>query len=274
MQDKWYKAPDYFSKDISLNFKFTSILHKEKSKYQTIKILQTPLFGKVMLLNGFVMVTEKDEKAYHEMLVHPAMTAHPNPENILIIGGGDGGAIREILKYHVKKITMIEIDKRVIEISKKFFPGLSEGYKDKRVEIVIADAVTYVKKEKRKFDVIFVDSADPAGKGAMLTGKEFIHNTAKNLSPDIWVSQAESAFYGIKFRKKYIPVLNEFFNIVKIYQANIPSYGGGWIFAFASNTIDPLIPRREPKAKLEYYNTPLHHASFQLPEYLKIPGDN
>ncbi|MFA5032442.1 MAG: polyamine aminopropyltransferase [bacterium] len=264
----WYKGSDYFSQDFCISFKVNSIIHKEKSKYQTIEIVDTPAFGKMLLLDGFIMTTDKDEKAYHEMLVHPAMTVHPDPKKVLVIGGGDGGTVREILKYPVNKITLVEIDKKVIETSKKFLPELSKGLNDPRVEVVIMDAAVYVKKAKEKYDIILVDSAGTRGPGVVLCEKEFLNNTIKNISPDIWVAQSESIFWGNDFRKTYSATLKKLFNIVRTYLTYISSYGGAWTFTFASDTLDPLIPRREAKGKLWYYNTVVHHAAFQLPEHL------
>ncbi|MDD5528420.1 MAG: polyamine aminopropyltransferase [bacterium] len=274
-KDTWYKGADYFSQDFCISFKVNSTIHKEKSKYQTIEIVDTPAFGKMLLLDGFIMTTDKDEKAYHEMLVHPAMTVHPDPKKVLIIGGGDGGTVREVLKYPVNKITLVEIDEKVIETSKKFLPELSKGLNDPRVEVVIMDAAVYAKKAKEKYDIILVDSAGTRGPGVVLCEKEFLNNTVKNISPDIWVAQSESIFWGNDFRKTYTTTLKKLFNIVRTYLTYILSYGGAWTFTFASNTLDPLIPRREAKGKLWYYNTVVHHAAFQLPEHLsKTKSEN
>lgn len=264
----WYKGANYFSQDFFINFKVDSTVHKEKSKYQTIEIVNTPAFGKMLLLDGFIMTADRDEKAYHEMLVHPAMTVHPEPKKVLIIGGGDGGALREVLKHPVDKVTLVEIDERVVNVSKEFLPELSKGFDDPRTEVVIMDAAIYVKEKKEKYDIILVDSSNPMGPGAVLCKESFLSNAIENISPDIWVAQSESVFLGNEFRKIYTANLKKFFNIVNIYLTYVSSYGGAWTFTFASDTIDPLIPRREPKGKLWYYNTMVHHAAFQLPEHL------
>jgi spermidine synthase len=270
-KDFWYTEAGYFlNPGFRLTFKVKEVLHKEKSPYQVIEVIDTYTFGKILLLDGIVMFTEKDEYAYHEMLVHPAMVVHPDPQNILIIGGGDGGTVREILKYKVAKITVVDIDKRVIEVCKKYFPEMTKGFFDSRVEIINEDGAVYVKETKNKFDIIFVDSTDPTGPGATLVEKEFLENGAKILasSESIWVAQTESSFQSEDFLKEYIGRAKKIFKIVKVYQTEVPSYGGGWMFTIASQKTDPLVSKRASPSGLKYYNSKIHQACFALPEYL------
>jgi len=270
-KELWYQERGFFSSGFRVNFKVKKSLHKEQTPYQTIEVIDTYTFGKMLLLDGFVMLTERDESAYHEMLVHPAMVTHPAPQNILVIGGGDGGTIREILKYPVKKVTLVDIDKRVIEISREYFPELSKGFFDSRVEVVNADGTQYIKAKHRKFDIIFIDSTDPAGPGAVLVESDFLRNGASILNQEgIWVAQSELPFFAKKFLKSYTNNLKKLFKIVRVYLTEVPSYGGAWAFTFASNKIDPLTPNRQAPSGLKYYNSKIHHASFVLPEYLHI----
>ncbi|MDI6840933.1 MAG: polyamine aminopropyltransferase [bacterium] len=269
-RELWYTQKSYFSPYLQQDFKVKKKLHKEKTPYQTIEVIDTYEFGRMLILDGVVMVTERDEFAYHEMLVHPAMIVHPNPKRIAVIGGGDGGTVREILKYEVDEIKLIEIDKRVIDVSNEYFPELTKGLKDWRVEIINTDGALWVKKEKGKFDIIFVDSTDPIGPGARLVEDDFLNVGANLLNSDgIWVAQTETPFYITDFVKSYNKKLKKLFKIVRVYLAEVPSYGGVWSFTFASQKIDPLSPKRTPPAGLKYYNPDIHIASFALPQYLK-----
>ncbi len=276
-KELWYTEKGVFSPGFQLNFKIKESLHKEQTPYQLIEVIDTYTFGKMLLLDGLVMLTELDECAYHEMLVHPAMVTHPDPQNILVIGGGDGGTIREILKYPIKKVTLVDIDKRVIEVSQEYFPELSKGgFLDPRVEVVNADGTQYVKEQNEKFDIIFIDSTDPTGPGAVLVESDFLKDGAANLVEDgIWVAQSESPFFAPEFLKTYTNNLKKLFKIVKVYLTEVPSYGGVWAFTFASNKIDPLAPKRTApfhrilRTGLKYYNPETHQACFTLPEYLR-----
>lgn len=270
-KELWYTEAGYFTvPSYRLTFKVKNLLHKEQSPYQLIEVIDTYAFGKMLLLDGLVMLTEADEYAYHEMLVHPAMVVHPEPKNILVIGGGDGGAVREILKYEIAQITVVDIDERVIEIAKRYFPDISNGFSDPRVKVINQDGALYMKSGDN-FDIIFVDSTDPCGPGATLVGQEFLENGAKRLTSQksIWVAQTESSFQTKDFLASYVAKLKNLFKIVKTYWATVPSYGGGWTFTFASHTTDPLIIKRQPPRELKYYNLKIHKASFSLPEYLR-----
>lgn len=270
-KELWYTEAGYFTvPSYRLTFKVKKLLHKEQSQYQLIEVIDTYAFGKMLLLDGLVMLTEADEYAYHEMLVHPAMVVHPEPKNILVIGGGDGGTVREVLKYQVAQVTVVDIDKRVLEVAKQYFPQISKGFDDPRVKIINQDGALYVKGE-HKFDIIFVDSTDPTGPAATLVREDFLENGAKRLASkeSIWVAQTESSFQTSEFLQTYVTRLKRLFKIVKTYWTVVPSYGGGWTFTFASQETDPLIPKRQTPAGLKYYNTGIHQASFSLPEYLR-----
>ena len=269
-RELWYTQKSCFSPNSQLSFKIKKVLHREKSQYQTIEVIDTYDFGRMLILDGAVMVTERDEFAYHEMLVHPAMVVHPDPKRIAVIGGGDGGTVREILKYRVDEIKLIDIDKRVTDVSNEYFPELTKGLKDQRVEIINTDGALWVKREKSKFDIIFVDSTDPIGPGARLVEDDFLKAGANLLnSYGIWVAQSETPFFIPDFVKGYNKKLKKLFKIVKTYLSEVPSYSGVWSFTFASQKINPLVPQRTPPTGLKYYNPDIHLACFALPQYLK-----
>ena len=168
----WYTEVD--KNGFGKSFKVVQTLYKGQSEFQSIDILETSGFGRLLLLDGLVMTTEKDEFVYHEMISHIPLLAHPNPKQVLVIGGGDGGTIREVLKHpSVERAVLCEIDGMVIEASKQWLPTIACALDDPKVEIQVADGAAYVAKHKNTFDVILIDSTDPIGPGARLFNKEF-----------------------------------------------------------------------------------------------------
>jgi spermidine synthase len=265
----WYTQ--YQTADVKFTFRVKDVIHTETSDYQSIEVLDTYQFGRMLILDQCIMFTEKDEHIYHEILVHPAMVCHPNPKKILVIGGGDGGALREIIKYEVESAKLVEIDARVIEVSKKFFPALGNSFLDNRVTTITDDGATYVKKAKESFDIIFVDSPDPVGHAEVLVKGNFIYSCAKLLKNNgIFVAQTQALFYESDFISQYLKSVKKNFPIVKPYFASIPTYAEGpWSFTFASFGVDPLNIKRKAKGPLRYYNEEMHKASFVLPEDVK-----
>jgi len=172
-------AGEFQTDNVFIGFKIKKKIFEKKSKYQKITIYDSIELGKILFLDDTVMLTQRDEFMYHEMLVHPAMGLLKSPKKILIIGGGDGGTLREVLKYPVKKATLVEIDKDVIEISKQYLPFTGKSFKDKRANIVIGDGAKFVTGTDEKFDAIFVDSADPVGASAVLFSEKFIKDFKK-----------------------------------------------------------------------------------------------
>ena len=243
----------------------------EKMSKQKIEIYSTPL-GKMLVLDGKIQLTEKDEKLYHEMLVHVPLLMHPNPEKILIIGGGDGGALREALKHKPKEIKMVEIDKEVVEACKRFL-GIDNGaFDDEKVKIVFDDGTKFVKNCGEKFDVIIVDGSDPDAVSKPLISKEFYANCRKLC--DVFVTQSQSPFLQNEYFEAILKNSNAF-EQRRIYLSFVPSYPSGmWSFLIAGkNLILDLetIKKRyeERKIKTFHYNPELHIASFSLPNWLK-----
>ncbi len=195
MKETWFYESLFPS--VRLGLKVRKVLVSNKSQYQKISILDTYQFGKVLVLDGVVQTTERDEFIYHEILTHLPMLSHPQPDRVLIIGGGDGGILREVLKYPVKEVFLVEIDKKVIELSKTYLSAICRNsFNDRRANIIIDDGVNFVKERKRKFDVVIVDSSDPIGPAKVLFSSKFYTDVFNILSHDygIFVQQTGSSF--------------------------------------------------------------------------------
>ena len=257
-------------------FRAERLLLSEKTPYQKMEIYETSSHGRVLFLDGLVQTTEKDEFFYHEMLVQPAMMAHPRPREVLIIGGGDGGTLREVLRHPVRNAVLVEIDERVIEACRKHFPGLSSSFGDKRAEVVVGDGNRYVRETSRRFDVILVDSSDPVGPSEVLHQKDFYAALKNRLRPGgIIAAQAGAPLFYLEHLLQKRAFLEELFTFALYYLGPVPTYPGGlWCYAFLSDRVDPLKRRRRKVAgKLKYYNGEVHRAAFALPEFLKrIPA--
>jgi len=255
-----------------LYFRVKKWLHRERSPFQLIEVIENETYGRVLLLDGLVQTTEADEFFYHEMLVQPALHCHPEPEKVLIIGGGDGGALREVLKHPVKKAIMVDIDERVVEVSRKFFPWLEPCLKDNRAEIVFADGNEYIAKTREKFDIILVDSSDPVGPSEVLHRQEFFLKLKSIMRPrGIIAAQSGSAFFHRQAILEKRRFLETMFRYAHFYLGPVPTYPGGlWCYVFLSDRINPL---RGPATKivpgLKYYSQAIHRASFVLPPFLQ-----
>ena len=243
-----------------------------KTRFQKMEVYETDSFGRILLLDGLVQTTERDEFFYHEMLVHPAMTAHPRPENVLIVGGGDGGALREVLRYGVKRATLVEIDAAVIAACRKYFPGLASSFGDRRAVVKVADGNDFIREDGENFDVIFVDSSDPVGPSAILHQRRFFAALKKRLnSGGIIAAQAGSPLFHLEYLKRKAAFLRQTFRFADYYLGPAPTYPGGfWCYAFLSDAVDPLEPvERIPPRGLKYFNPDIRRAAFALPEFLR-----
>jgi len=255
------------------------VLFHKKSQYQEILVFENPFFGRVLVLDGVVQLTERDEFIYHEMLAHVPLMAHPNPRKVLIIGGGDGGTLREVLKHpEVEEAVLVDIDKEVIETSKKFFPTLSVGFKDPRAIVVNEDGVKYLQDYENEFDVIIVDSTDPVGFAYGLTTEEFFKTVFKALKEDgIYAGQSESIHYHLDIVRRFQNNLKSVFPIVDLYTAVIPTYAGyWWTFSIASKKHSVKEPKREKNFETKYYSEAVHKNAFlteELYEKLIIKGE-
>ena len=272
----WFTENFEIDKGRLLQVAVKKVLEQRKSEFQQIEVFETVAFGRMLVLDGIIMVTQHDNFAYHEMMVHVPMNVHPCPKRVLIVGGGDGGALKEVLKYDsVEEVVLCEIDAEVIVSSQKYFPEFRKSFLDKRTQIVIRDAAEYVKQQKNAFDVICVDSSDPVGPAEVLFRKEFYTNMYKALTADgIVTSQSESMYYHRDFISKLFKQNREIYKFVDYYYTIIPTYPSGTIgFSFCSKKYKPLDnldnKRIKKLKKLQYYNQDIHKASFMHPEFFK-----
>lgn len=262
---------EYHSRSNGIFFEIKRTLVKKKSRFQEIEVIENPHFGHMLFLDGLVQTTEKDEFFYHEMLIHPAMVTHPDPRQILIIGGGDGGALRQTLRYPVEDVRMVEIDPDVIAAAKKYFPWLLPSLEDERAHIVIADGREFLEDSQDRFDVIFIDSSEPIGPSVALHERNFYKLVREKLaSPGVACAQMGAPFFQIESLKRAYEELKDVFECVRFYLAPVPTYpGGNWCYVYLSDEIDPFKIKRETPPDLLYYNPEIHKAAFALPNYLQ-----
>jgi len=273
----WYT--EEHSENVRFSIKVDRQIYAAQSPFQRIDILEAQEFGKFLTLDGLMMLTEKDEFIYHEMIIHVPMATNPNIKNVLVIGAGDGGSVRELTRYDsIERIDMVEIDEMVVDACRKYLPQTACKLDDPRVNLCFEDGLRFVRTKENEYDLIIVDSTDPFGPGEGLFTKEFYGNCYKALKDDgILVNQHESPYY-----KKYANSMQrahqrivEFFPVCKVYQAHIPTYPSGhWLFGFASKKYDPLLnfdadAWNKLGLKTRYYNTDIHKGSFALPTYVK-----
>ncbi len=250
-----------------------SIYHGE-SEYQTLDILDTFDFGRMLLLDGMVMLTERDEFVYHEMLAHVPLNTHPSPEKVLVVGGGDGGTVREALKHpQVREITLVEIDRMVVEAALEHLPFISKGLRDPRTKIVYGDGVRFIADTPPgSYDVILVDSTDPVGPAEALFTEDFFRNCATALGPDgVFVTQSESPFYHMPFMVDIYRKMSGIYPQVGFYFAAVPTYpSGNWSFLMGSRAGNTSLPECRDHVDLptKYYDRRIHLASFAVPRFL------
>lgn len=275
----WFDA--HYSDSVMLSLQIKKHIHSEQSPFQKIDVFDSIDFGRVLVLDNIINVAERDEFIYHEMLSHVPLFVHPNPENVLVVGGGDGGTIRESLKHStVQKAYLVEIDSKVVEVSKKFFPKLSKGLNDQRVAVHYEDAAKFIQSGKNEFDVIMIDSTDPIGAGEKLFGQTFYRNCFDALKSDgIVTAQSESPFFDPDIVGALYKIAKNVFPIVRMYIAFMPSYVGGiWSFIYCSKKYYPVenlkVQRfNQTTFDTKYYNTEIHTASFCLPTFIKKQFD-
>lgn len=273
----WYT--EQHTPNVRFSIKVTNLLYTNHSGIQQIDVFESTEFGRFLTLDGLMMVTEKDEFIYHDMMVHVPMAIKRDAKKVLVIGGGDGGTVRELTRYFsVETIDLVEIDEEVVRVCKKYLPQTACCLDDPRVNIYFEDGLRFVRSKIDEYDLILVDSTDPFGPGEGLFTREFYGNCFKALKVDgVLVNQHESPYYdfyadSMQHAHKRI---EEFFPVCKVYQAHIPSYPSGhWLFGFASKTLDPVLDLDAQKweelgLETRYYNTRIHSGSFALPTYVK-----
>ena len=270
----WIEEKLEIKKGRALKVRITKSLEKIKSEFQEIEVVESESFGKVLLIDGVIMLTESDEFCYHEMITHVPLCVHSKAQKVLVIGGGDGGAIREILKHdNIKEIEICEIDKKVIEVSKRHFPNLGNSFNDPKVKIFCEDGNKFIRKRKNEYDIIVVDSSDPIGPAEVLFRKEFYEAMYQALKDDgIVVTQAESFFYHRKIIKSLFSFIKDIYPISEYYYTMVPTYPSGMIgFTFCSKKYHPIKDFNKTEAlkltDLKYYNKDIHSAAFNLPTF-------
>jgi spermidine synthase len=275
---------EFVTPDFIQQFSIKGILYSGRSKYQSIEIIDTPSFGKCLVLDGKIQSSEKDEFIYHEALVHPAMLLHPCPKTVFIAGGGEGATLREVLAHNtVEKAVMVDIDAEVIDTCRQLLPSLHQGsFDDSRLKLHHLDARKYLTETDEKFNVIIIDLPEPLEEGPayLLYTQEFYRIVKDRLTEDGIISlQAGTTCLGLTAVFTAINnTLKTVFPIVTPYEANIPSFGGTWGFSLASKKYDPLelsaeevdnrIPSRIKKA-LSFYDGHTHQGLFFIPKYLR-----
>jgi len=273
----WYT--EEHTKNVRFSIKIDKQLVSAKSDFQRIDIFESPEFGRFLTLDGFMMLTEKDEFIYHEMITHVPMAVNPKAKKILVIGAGDGGTVRELVKYeHIKRIDMVEIDKMVVDVCREYLPKTANKLDDGRVRIYYEDGLKFVRSKTNEYDIVIVDSTDPFGPGEDLFTREFYGNCFNALKDDgILVNQHESPYYeaDAKATARANKQLRAVFPFATVYQLHIPTYPSGhWLFGFASKKYNPVEDLKADEwnkfgIETRYYNTELHKGSFALPNYVK-----
>ncbi len=267
------------TKHVGLSIDIDRQLYCAQSRFQRIDVFESTEFGRILALDGFLMLTEKDEFIYHEMITHVPMAVHPAAKNVLIIGGGDGGAVRELCRYDsVEHIDLVEIDEAVVAACREYFPSVACSLSDERVSIHYEDGLRFIRRCSDIYDVIIVDSTDPFGPGEGLFTKEFYGNCYKALKEDgILVNQHENPFYpddAAAVRRIHKQIVLSF-PLSRLYQVHIPTYPSGhWLFGFSSKKYHPVrhLDAKKWNARgivTRYYNTNLHKAAFALPTYVE-----
>lgn len=279
-----FQFTEHWGGHSGLTFGVQRVLMDDQSDFQRVQVFETDHFGKLMLLDGLVMLTERDEFVYHEMLSHPALCLLPEPKRVLVIGGGDGGTVRELLRHpSLESVDLVEIDAMVVEASKNFFPHVASAFSHPKLNLRIEDGIAFVKNAAdATYDVVLVDSTDPVGFAEGLFGEDFYRDCVRILKPNgILASQSESPF-DPAFRddiRKAQQFLGSLFPHVATYLASIPTYPmGTWSFTMASKELHPVrdfdaaraAERLAPfAADLQYYHADLHRALFTLPAFVQ-----
>jgi spermidine synthase len=259
-----------------LSFEIDSLVYSAHSPYQKIDIVESSVFGRMLLIDNMIMLTEKDEYIYHEMIAHVPLFVHPAPEQLLIIGGGDGGTVRECLKHAaVKHIDLVDIDEMVTRACLQYIPSVAGEILSKRVKTFFQDGVEYVKKIDKRYDVVIIDSTDPVSVGEGLFTPKFYRDCYRILKEDgILINQSESPAWQQKTVAGIFKKLKSVFESLYYYQAHIPTYPSGhWLFGFASKKYHPQKDFRQSRyheyqLPLRYYNDALHSAAFALPTFI------
>ena len=270
--ETWFteKQTEHFG----ITARVTKTLHSEQTDFQQLDVVETAEFGNMLLLDGMVMTTEKDEFVYHEMMAHVPLAAHPEPKHVLVVGGGDGGVIREVLKHpSVEAATLVEIDGQVVKYSKKYLPSIAGALDDPRVDVQVADGFMHIAESEAAYDVIMVDSTEPVGPAVKLFEKGFYEGIHRALKEDgIFVAQTDNPWFHADLLRTVYNDVKEIFTHTDVYTANIPTYPSGlWTFTIGSKQYRPKEVHRHRAEALDtqYYTADIHEAAFALPAFVQ-----
>ena len=269
-------ASEVVKNNLRVQYKIKEKLYSKQSDFQKVEVFETEAYGRMLFNDDIAMLSERDEFIYHDMIAHTPLFTHPNPKNVLVIGGGDGGTVREILRHKsVEKVTLVEIDQVVIDACTEFIPQVSAALSDERCEVRVEDGAKFVANTDHKYDIVIVDSTDPLGPSMPLFGVGFYQNVFNVLTEDgICVSQAESPYYFPEEQKSLVSVIDQVFPKVYMYKySNLVYPGGLWCMTMASKQHSPLsscaFARAEQKTfQNDYYSAEIHRESFVLPPFL------
>lgn len=263
---------EYQTPNLGFSCKTSETLRVEKTPFQDLAVVVTEQFGKMLLLDGMVMTTDKDEFVYHEMISMVALNSHPDPRKVLIIGGGDGGALREVLRHpRVEKGVLVEIDVRVIQAARDFFPALACSFDNPKAEVIVDDGIKYIQNHQNEFDVIIIDSTEPVGPAIQLFSTEFYQSCFAALKEDgMLVAQSESPFLNQDVIQMVYRGISQVFPLTNLYLASIPTYPSGlWSFTLGSKKHDPQVVQTVLDDNFKYYSPAVHKAAFSLPAFVQ-----
>ncbi|MER3455793.1 MAG: spermidine synthase [candidate division GAL15 bacterium] len=269
---------DYGGDGFAQVYRVDEVLLDAQSAYQRVRVIRTSAFGRMLILDDAVQTSETDEFCYHEMLAHPALVTHPNPRRVLIIGGGDGGLLKEVLKHPVERVVMVEIDRMVVDATLRYLPEIpGDAFADPRTELRVEDGLAYVRGCSERFDVALVDSTDPQGPSVPLFGEPFYGDLHRALSEDgVLVVQSGSPLYQADLIANVRRNLRVHFPVVRTLLTCVPSYPGVlWTFTVASKRFDPValapgvVDERVGGFRLRYYTGAQHQAAFNPPPFLR-----
>lgn len=271
MRGHWFSEElhPYYRKSLKID----KVLFEGNSDFQHVQVFDTAFFGKALILDGIIQLTERDNMGYHEMITHVPLLAVDDPKNVLIIGGGDGGSLRQVLRYpSVKRAVMCELDQMVVDVSREFFPKFGDPLSDPRSELVIRDAFEYLAENKNQFDVIISDTTDPIGMAERLFGEEFYDLMVGALrSGGAIATQCEQPYFDTDLIVRIYEHAKTKFSNPAYYYANIPTYPGGGIgFMYSSDMAwQNGLSKPYPPGTNEYINPEIHSGAFGLPEFFR-----
>lgn len=278
IQDGWFHERGELWPGQANSLQVDKLLHHTSSPYQDILVFRSATYGNVLVLDGVIQCTQRDEFAYQEMIAHLPLFAHPNPQSVLVIGGGDGGVLREVCRHStVSKAVLCEIDQKVIDVAAEYLEEMAVSFRDPRVEVQVMDGAEYMKQHRGEFDVIIADSSDPVGPAQVLFQTSFYHDMQRGLRKGgIVCAQGECIWLHAELIKPLMLGCKKLFPVVEYAYTTVPTYPSGQIgFILCSNDvdIDLKFPQRKPtedlQSVLRYYNPQIHQAAFVLPQFAK-----